>query len=1234
MTSVTCPSNEQLQRLLDGTLGENEHDTLQQHVDACVPCQKMLEGLTAGSESWIGVVDELQQRTPHPEALLAEAMAKIKAEDPDEFTREAPPYRPSTVDLVKEFLTPTVHPGAIGRLGSYEVTEVIGHGGFGAVFKAFDPALHRVVAVKVLASHLAHHAVARKRFIREAQAAAAVCHENVVTIHAIEEAVANGPMSGAGSAQPKIVMQYVSGGSLQERLDQEGPLELKEILRIGMQTAAGLAAAHAQGLVHRDVKPGNILLENGVQRVKLTDFGLARVVDDASLTLSGVIAGTPQYMSPEQAWGRSVDHRGDLFSLGAVLYAMCVGHSPFRARSTMAVLKRVCEEQPRPIPAINPEIPDWLCEIIARLLSKSPEDRFQTAEEVGVLLGGYLAHVQQPTICPEPTGWRKDVTTVTTSVAAESAIPVATLVSPPPIKAPPRREPAKSSFWKWVVALLLLLPLMLFGMLVVLWLSYRAAAVESQRQMASAEQARLMAAEAAAINRQRAINAERGVRQNEPHDGIQSFDAAAQAALRGRWVVLSAEGPTPTMLRAIAPSNASGMIAPGMMMPGMTGGGLGTAGGMPGGASTTEAETRAPQLIEFTDQDVKVVTSRELAFRLDVLGTTHFVAHDLSALNGPISLSGTYLIDDDRLILSWGSSDVPPPQLAKSDSHQLLVCRREWTVSPSPRVVAVPTPGAPDSTIELGFVGSDIGLRAGDPKNPPRADLPFTDREAKALQAAWAKKLGVEAEITNSIGMKLKLIPPGKLAGSSNDSGSGMVGSSGGMPGMGGGSAPITTSPQDGVVAPMYVGVHEVTRKQFQTFVDETGYVTDNERALAADNFAAGARVKHATRTSPRCSQLDDSHPVIEITDDDATAFTHWLSRKEKRTYRLLAVNEWEFVARAGQTRPLAIGVDKLKSRSQFFSSTAAVGSYPANAFGLHDLIGNAAEITWSTALRPARTVPVPQSSPGAFTYGTAIPLQRLLSPFVSGGDYATTIELSQPNMSLDADQHADHVLKMAIGFRVAIDLSADSLLSHHMSRISTGDDLVPLQVTAQWCDLPLAPTDDQTPAATTRKLVVLVRDVIAPTDVPYAVEWTDIEIERADRDDAFNPLTHGVSFKTRDVAAWTAALQKYEVDSDPVQPAFLDKVLTAPLIKARPSLKEAASHALLDEQPRGPSSGSAKWEFSDKLLVRFYDFDAPSGQHCVYRYRLKYRLPHLSPEIVHATGWRNSNASVAIPAK
>ena len=194
---------------------------------------------------------------------------------------------------------------------------------------------------------------------------------------------------------PYLVMPYIAGQSLQERVDRDGPMDLKAILRIGIQTAQGLASAHAQGLVHRDVKPSNILLENGVERVKLTDFGLARAVDDASLTQSGVVAGTPQYMSPEQARGEAVDHRSDLFSLGSVMYFMCTGHAPFRASSTPAVLRRVSDEEPRSIRESNPDVPVWLAEIIERLHAKDPAGRFGSAREVADLMERVLAAIQR-----------------------------------------------------------------------------------------------------------------------------------------------------------------------------------------------------------------------------------------------------------------------------------------------------------------------------------------------------------------------------------------------------------------------------------------------------------------------------------------------------------------------------------------------------------------------------------------------------------------------------------------------------------------------------------------------------------------------------------------------------------------------------------------------------------------------------------------------------------------------
>jgi len=178
------------------------------------------------------------------------------------------------------------------------------------------------------------------------------------------------------------------------------------VVRVGHQIAAGLAAAHAQGVVHRDIKPGNILLENGLGRIVITDFGLAQAADECSLTHTGTLAGTPHYMSPEQADARPLDHRSDLFSLGSVLYFMASGRVPYRGDRAMSVLRSICEEEPQPLRAINPDVPAALEALIARLHAKSPDDRFTSAAEVRDLLADYLAHLQQPLTLPLPPTFR------------------------------------------------------------------------------------------------------------------------------------------------------------------------------------------------------------------------------------------------------------------------------------------------------------------------------------------------------------------------------------------------------------------------------------------------------------------------------------------------------------------------------------------------------------------------------------------------------------------------------------------------------------------------------------------------------------------------------------------------------------------------------------------------------------------------------------------------------------
>jgi WD40 repeat protein/serine/threonine protein kinase len=362
--------------------------------------RRLVERLLAAHPQVGGFLERPLVEAANVAVLAHKDIPASPAESDSSAAQSLPPADAGTLD----FLAPSQKPDSLGRLGHYEVLEVVGQGGMGIVLRAFDDKLHRVVAIKALLPALASTGSARQRFVREARAAAAVTHDHVIDIHAVED---SGPV-------PYLVMQFIDGPTLQEKLGRTGPLPLREVLRIGLQIAAGLAAAHAQGLVHRDVKPANILLENGVERVKITDFGLARAADDASLTQSGIIAGTPMYMSPEQAEGEHVDHRSDLFSLGSVLYTLCAGHPPFRAGSTMAVLKRVCADTPRPLREVNPEVPDWLAAVIARLHAKSPAERYQSAAEVAELFGRHLAHLQQPGIKPsdpptsviEPRGQR------------------------------------------------------------------------------------------------------------------------------------------------------------------------------------------------------------------------------------------------------------------------------------------------------------------------------------------------------------------------------------------------------------------------------------------------------------------------------------------------------------------------------------------------------------------------------------------------------------------------------------------------------------------------------------------------------------------------------------------------------------------------------------------------------------------------------------------------------------
>ena len=255
-------------------------------------------------------------------------------------------------------------------ISHYKITEKLGEGGMGVVYKAEDTKLRRPVALKFLAPHLLQDEEARKRFHREAQAAAALNHPNVCTIHEIGEA----------DGKTFLAMAFIEGESLDKRIEQS-PLPLKDALEIARQTASGLEAAHEKGVVHRDIKPGNVMIGPKGQ-VTVMDFGLALLTEGSKLTQLDATVGTVAYMSPEQAVGAEVDHRTDIWALGCVLYEMACGQRPFRGVYDQALLYEIAHEQPEPLTGVRTGVPMELEWIVDKCLAKDRDERYHDAKNL------------------------------------------------------------------------------------------------------------------------------------------------------------------------------------------------------------------------------------------------------------------------------------------------------------------------------------------------------------------------------------------------------------------------------------------------------------------------------------------------------------------------------------------------------------------------------------------------------------------------------------------------------------------------------------------------------------------------------------------------------------------------------------------------------------------------------------------------------------------------------------
>lgn len=377
MNQQVCPDPESLRHLLSGELPAETAESLEEHFAGCDLCLAAAAKLTEGDVLAADVRRAAALRGSHTGArrtsdrliqrIVSATQTASVACDGTSSGRDA---KVTDMGQIKSLLFPAQTADEIGRLGGFRVLDVIGSGGMGVVLRSEDLTLERPVALKVMKPAVTADPTFRERFLREAQSAATVRNDHIVTIY----------QAGEDNGVLFLAMELLDGESLQERLDREGSLSVSEATRIACETALGLAAAHAQGVLHRDIKPANIWLERESGRVKILDFGLAQSMGpEGRLTQSGLIVGTPRFMSPEQADGMPVDQRSDLFSLGSVLYCMLTGQAPFDRTSALATLNAIAAQPHQRVSEVNQDVPSRLSDIVNSLLAKDPEDRPKSA---------------------------------------------------------------------------------------------------------------------------------------------------------------------------------------------------------------------------------------------------------------------------------------------------------------------------------------------------------------------------------------------------------------------------------------------------------------------------------------------------------------------------------------------------------------------------------------------------------------------------------------------------------------------------------------------------------------------------------------------------------------------------------------------------------------------------------------------------------------------------------------